>query len=48
MAALEELMRAGRMPTPARLRDGPVDFLKLLSDDGAGDAPGRGAAVVKA
>jgi NADPH-dependent 2,4-dienoyl-CoA reductase/sulfur reductase-like enzyme/nitrite reductase/ring-hydroxylating ferredoxin subunit len=48
MAALEELMRAGRMPTPALLRNGPVDFLELLSDDGAGDAPGRGAAVVTA
>jgi NADPH-dependent 2,4-dienoyl-CoA reductase/sulfur reductase-like enzyme len=48
MAALEELMRAGRMPTPALLRNGPVDFLKMLSDEGAGDAPGRGAVVVTA
>lgn len=48
MAALEELMRAGRMPTPALLRNGPVDLLRLLSDEDAGDAPGRGAAVVTA
>jgi NADPH-dependent 2,4-dienoyl-CoA reductase/sulfur reductase-like enzyme/nitrite reductase/ring-hydroxylating ferredoxin subunit len=46
MAAIEELMRLDRMPTPARLRDGPVDFLELLSDDGAGDSLGRDAAVV--
>ena len=46
MAALEELMRAGRMPKPALLRNGPVDFLKLLCDDGAGGTAGRGAAVV--
>jgi hypothetical protein len=48
MAALEELLRAGRMPTAALLRNGPVDFLKLLSNEGAGDAPRRGAAVVTA
>jgi NADPH-dependent 2,4-dienoyl-CoA reductase/sulfur reductase-like enzyme len=48
MAALEELMRAGRKPPPALLRNGPVDFLELLSDEGAGDAPGRGPAVVAA
>ena len=48
LAAIEELMRAGRMPTPALLRDGPVDFLKLLSDDGDGAALGRGTAVVTA
>src|SRR3712207_5821542 len=33
LAALEELMRLGRMPSPGRLRNGPVDFLELLSDD---------------
>jgi NADPH-dependent 2,4-dienoyl-CoA reductase/sulfur reductase-like enzyme len=46
MAAIEELMRLDRMPAPARLRDGPVDFLGLLSDDGAGDSLCRDAAVV--
>jgi NADPH-dependent 2,4-dienoyl-CoA reductase/sulfur reductase-like enzyme/nitrite reductase/ring-hydroxylating ferredoxin subunit len=37
MAALEELMRLDRMPAPARLRSGPVDFLALLRDDSASD-----------
>ncbi|HEY6186355.1 MAG TPA: FAD-dependent oxidoreductase [Pyrinomonadaceae bacterium] len=37
MAAIEELMRLDRMPTPARLRDGTVDFLELLSDDNSVD-----------
>ena len=46
MAAIEELMRLDRMPSPARLHDGPVDFLGLLSDDGAVDSFSRGAAFV--
>ena len=46
MAALEELMRVGRMPVPDRLRNGPVDFLELLNDDGTGDSPDRDVAVV--
>jgi NADPH-dependent 2,4-dienoyl-CoA reductase/sulfur reductase-like enzyme/nitrite reductase/ring-hydroxylating ferredoxin subunit len=32
MAAIEELMRAGRTPTPAQLRKGGVNFLELLAD----------------
>jgi apoptosis-inducing factor 3 len=35
VAAIEELMRVDRMPTPARLRHGPVDFHELFSDDSA-------------
>jgi NADPH-dependent 2,4-dienoyl-CoA reductase/sulfur reductase-like enzyme/nitrite reductase/ring-hydroxylating ferredoxin subunit len=31
MAALEELRRAGRMPAPDLLRNGPVDFLSIRS-----------------
>ncbi|MDQ3802444.1 MAG: FAD-dependent oxidoreductase [Acidobacteriota bacterium] len=46
MAAIEELMRLERMPASARLHDDPVDFLELLSDDGAGDSLSRDAAVV--
>ena len=41
MAAIEELMRLGRMPTPAQLRNGPTDFLELLGDDSAHDANSR-------
>ncbi len=37
MAALEELVRLGRMPSPDRLRNAPVDFLELLSGDGDDD-----------
>jgi NADPH-dependent 2,4-dienoyl-CoA reductase/sulfur reductase-like enzyme/nitrite reductase/ring-hydroxylating ferredoxin subunit len=33
MAALEELLRLNRMPTPARLRRGPMDFPQILGDD---------------
>jgi NADPH-dependent 2,4-dienoyl-CoA reductase/sulfur reductase-like enzyme/nitrite reductase/ring-hydroxylating ferredoxin subunit len=43
VAAIEELMRLDRMPSLARLRNGPVDFLELLSDDGAGYTPNRSA-----
>jgi transaldolase len=46
MVAIDELMRLDRMPAPAQLRDGPVDFLELLSDDGTGDSLSREAAVV--
>jgi NADPH-dependent 2,4-dienoyl-CoA reductase/sulfur reductase-like enzyme len=46
MASIEELMRLGRMPAAARLRDGHVDFLELLSDDGDGDTLSRDAAVL--
>ena len=38
MAALEELMRLGRMPTPAQLRNSPAGFLELLGDDSTRDA----------
>lgn len=34
MAIIEELMRLDRMPAPARLRDGTVDFLELLNVGG--------------
>ena len=47
MAALEELMRLGRMPTPARLRTGPVDFLGLLNDHTTSDALSHGVAAHK-
>lgn len=33
MAAIEELIRLDRMPTPARLRHGHMDFHELLGDD---------------
>lgn len=42
MAALEELMRLGRMPTPARLRNGHVDFLELLYNHTTGDGLSHG------
>lgn len=42
MAALEELMRLGGMPTPARLRANPVDFLGLLNDHTTSDALSHG------
>jgi NADPH-dependent 2,4-dienoyl-CoA reductase/sulfur reductase-like enzyme/nitrite reductase/ring-hydroxylating ferredoxin subunit len=41
MAALEELLRLHRMPTPDRLRLGTVDFLQLLGDDIASNTPDR-------
>jgi hypothetical protein len=34
MAAIEELMRLGRMPSPAQLKNGSVDFLELLRATG--------------
>lgn len=34
------------MPSPARLRNGPVNFLGLLSDGGAGDSLSRDADAV--
>ena len=39
LAALEELMRLGRMPAPARLKDGHSDYLRLLGDVGASEIP---------
>ena len=33
MAAIEELMRLDRMPSPARLRNGPVDFSGWLGGE---------------
>jgi NADPH-dependent 2,4-dienoyl-CoA reductase/sulfur reductase-like enzyme len=39
MAALEELMRLGRMPAPARLKDGHADYLRLLGDGGTSEMP---------
>ena len=46
MAAIEELMRLDRMPAPARLRNGPVDILKLLSDDRTSEALNQSATAV--
>jgi TalC/MipB family fructose-6-phosphate aldolase len=43
MAAIEELMRLDRMPSPAPLREGTVDFLELLGDDDTGDRLRRSA-----
>jgi NADPH-dependent 2,4-dienoyl-CoA reductase/sulfur reductase-like enzyme/nitrite reductase/ring-hydroxylating ferredoxin subunit len=41
MAALEELLRLHQMPTPARLRRGPVDFPQLLGHDFASNTLDR-------
>jgi apoptosis-inducing factor 3 len=39
MAALEELLRQGRLPDPARLKDGGANYLRLLGDPGASEIP---------
>ncbi|HEX8142304.1 MAG TPA: FAD-dependent oxidoreductase [Pyrinomonadaceae bacterium] len=41
MAAIEELMRLHQMPTPDRLRHGPVDFPQLLGHDFASNTLDR-------
>jgi apoptosis-inducing factor 3 len=43
MAAIEELLRLHQMPTPDRLRRGPVDFPQLLGHDFASNRPDRRA-----
>lgn len=43
MAAIEELMRLGRMPTLAQLRGAVVSFLELLPGAQAGGARGQEA-----
>jgi NADPH-dependent 2,4-dienoyl-CoA reductase/sulfur reductase-like enzyme/nitrite reductase/ring-hydroxylating ferredoxin subunit len=48
MAALEELLRLDRMPGPALLRLGPVDFPQLLSDDVDSHAHDRRAPALTA
>jgi hypothetical protein len=45
MAAIEELMRLDRMPGAARLRNGAVDFLELLSDESGEDTVTTNAAA---